>query len=369
MSRGNRSPTAVWIRKRKGVNGPSYGLRWIDPRTGKETTEPCGSDLTLARQMREAKRSKLREGLSGKLPDKSLSDLKEALGGFLSGKAAGTLADSRRSLQRLLDVAGDLRLEHVDKATIMEFRARRLASGASLATVNKDLRQIKSALSYAVDAGWLRDNPLYRWKGMAMREPEKRIRVIEPEEFQRILESCNDPIFRVLLKVGYLQGLRRRELVNLRWDAVDLESGVLRVENRPEHGEFTKSRKNRTIPMAPAIRTELSKMFEVASKVVEGGSAKPKIPHVFTRDGKPFPPMWVTRRFNRLVAGLGIAPATIHDLRRSFSTLAQRAGVDKYTVKDLGGWSSVGVVEKHYTGEISTVLKTAMERIAAAQAG
>ena len=41
----------------------------------------------------------------------------------------------------------------------------------------------------------------------------------------------------------------------------------------------------------------------------------------------------------RIVKRAGIAYCTLHDLRRSFSTLAQRAGVDRYTVKDLGGWS------------------------------
>ena len=52
------------------------------------------------------------------------------------------------------------------------------------------------------------------------------------------------------------------------------------------------------------------------------------------------------------------------DLRRSFSTLAQRAGVDKYTVKDLGGWSVVSVVEKHYTGDLLEVHRKAMQQIA-----
>ena len=59
-----------------------------------------------------------------------------------------------------------------------------------------------------------------------------------------------------------------------------------------------------------------------------------------------------------------IAPCSLHDLRRSFSTLAQRAGVDKYTVKDLGGWSVVSVVEKHYTGDVQEVHRRAMDRFA-----
>ncbi len=58
------------------------------------------------------------------------------------------------------------------------------------------------------------------------------------------------------------------------------------------------------------------------------------------------------------------ASRSLHDLRRSFSTLAQRAGVDKYTVKDLGGWSVVSVVERHYTGDVSEAHRKAMQTIA-----
>ncbi len=72
----------------------------------------------------------------------------------------------------------------------------------------------------------------------------------------------------------------------------------------------------------------------------------------------------MSREFARLVNTYGIAPCSLHDLRRSFSTLAQRAGIDKYTVKDLGGWSVVSVVEKHYTGDVQEVYRRAMDKIA-----
>ncbi len=80
-------------------------------------------------------------------------------------------------------------------------------------------------------------------------------------------------------------------------------------------------------------------------------------PHVSAwPDGQPYKPDWITHRFATAAKDARIK-ASIHDLRRSFSTLAQRAGVDRLTVKDLGGWSSVTVVEKHYTGEIQPVLE------------
>ncbi len=59
--------------------------------------------------------------------------------------------------------------------------------------------------------------------------------------------------------------------------------------------------------------------------------------------------------------------AVFDDCRRLFSTPAQRAGVGRETVKDLGGWSSNAVVERRYTGEIQQALERAMDRIAKAQ--
>ncbi len=367
-SRGRRSPTAVWIVSFRGKRGVSYRIRWIDPLSGKTKSEACGRDKALARQNRDAKKAELREGLSGRLPDRSLSDLQDALEAFMVGKSHHTIRKTRRSLQELVALCGNRRLEHVNRAMIMDFRAERLTAGVAAATANKDLRQIKSALSYAVDAGWLRSNPLWRWKGLQLREPEKRIRVIEPEEFQRLLDACPDPTFRVLLIVGYYQGLRRTELVNLRWAAIDFAAGVLHVENVVEAGELTKSRKNRVLPMRAIVKQELKALCDDVPKVLEAGGHRPKYPHCFTwESGEPYLADWATHEFSRIVKRAGIPHCTLHDCRRSFSTLAQRAGVDRAIVKDLGGWSTLRVVENHYSGEVPEVLERAMEQIAAAQ--
>jgi len=366
--RGKRSPTSVWIESYKGRRGKSYRLRWIDPQTDQRQAEPCGRDYALARDKRIDKKVELRDGLSARLPDKALSDLIAQVDTFMAGKAPATRRKTKASLRKLIDLCQDRRLHHVDRGMMMDFRARRIDSGVAIPTVNKDLRQIKSALSYAVDARWLKVNPLWRWKAMQLREPDKRIRVIEPAEFTKLLEKCEDPTLRVLLLVAYRQGLRRTELANLRWAAVDLGKGVLYAENVAEAGEFTKSRKVRAVYLVEEVKAELTAIRDAASKVLKKGQYRPKHPHVFTwPDGQPFKPDWLTRWFTALVEKVDIPPCTLHDLRRSWSTLAQRAGVDRATVKDMGGWSTIAVVEKHYTGEVPEAFKRATKKIEAGQ--
>ena len=188
--------------------------------------------------------------------------------------------------------------------------------------------------------------------------------MVEESEFSALCDASDNPMVVALLGVAYRQGLRRQELVNLRWASVDLDRRVLHIVNVPEAGELTKSRKNRSLPMHPAVHSILGQLWAETPKRVEGGSIATASPHVFCwPDGKQWKPDWVSREFAKLVTKSGIGPCTLHDLRRSFSTLAQRAGVDKYTVKDLGGWSVVSVVEKYYTGEVNEVYRRAMEKI------
>lgn len=360
-----RNPTAVWIHKRKGKRGVSYRLRWINPRTGNWESEACGRDMAYARQRREQVRHELREGLSGKLPHTTVRQLLDMSDSLMAGRSPQTIESTKASLRRLDAACSPGCISAIDRAAVMTFRAKRLKSGASPATVNKDLREIRSVLSYAMDAGLLRNNPLLRWKGLMVREPEKSIRVVEADEFAKLTDSCEHLMFKVLIEVAFLQGLRRGELINLRWTAVDLDRRILHVVNVPEAGELTKSRKNRSLPMHPVVHTALSQLWDQTSKVVENGAIRCVCPHVFCwPDGRPLKRDWASREFAKLVDSAGVSPCTIHDLRRSFSTLAQRAGVDKYTVKDLGGWSVVSVVKKHYSGELSEVYRRAMNKIA-----
>ncbi|MEA3367735.1 MAG: site-specific integrase [Planctomycetota bacterium] len=192
--------------------------------------------------------------------------------------------------------------------------------------------------------------------------------MVEKNEFAKLLGVCENPALRAMLVVGYRQGLRRKELANLRWAAVDLERRIVHVVNVTEAGELTESRKNRSLPMHPDVYEALSGLAKHAPSRVEDGRLVPALPYAFSwPDGKPYKPDWLSHWFAGLVEKANVKHCTLHDLRRSFSTIAQRAGVDRHVVKDLGGWSCVSVVEKRYSGDISPVYRQAMEQIAAAK--
>ena len=170
-TRGLRNATAAWIITRHGKRGRSYAIRWIDPDSGKAVQEACGRDKAYARQQRDAKGAELRNRLSGVVPFKTLSDLESAVPTFYVGKSEHTVRKTRQSLKTLISLCGDRRLQRLNRGFIMEFRSRRVGQGARVATVNKDLRRINRALTYAVDANWLTTNPLSLCKAMQLLDP------------------------------------------------------------------------------------------------------------------------------------------------------------------------------------------------------
>ena len=371
LNRGVKKPDAVWVVCRKGAKGRTWSIRWIDPISGRTMSRASGGDKAAAREMRNVKRDELRRGVAAAASPHTVDEMIDALPVWMSGKASDTVKKTQQSLRELRKVwekriadgkarRGPLMVDCIDRAILMDFRAARSAK-VKPASVNKDMRQIKSAMSYAVDAGWVPVNPFWRWKGMQLREPERTVRVVEADEFAKLIAACENPSVRVLLVVAYYEGLRRREVCNLRWDAVDFDSCVLRVVNNPDAGELTKSRKNRVVPMLDVVKRNLEAVRQDAAKVIDGGEVAMKFPHVFVwPDGTAYKPDWLTHEFAKLVKAAKIAHCTPHDLRRSFSTLMQRAGVDRATVKDLGGWSAISVIEKHYTGNVDEAHRAAM---------
>ena len=285
---------------------------------------------------------------------RKLSTLAKRLPDFMSGRADSTIRKTRASVLGLLERVGNVDLATLNRGHLMTHRAGLLERLAP-ATVNKELRQIKSALTYAVDAQWMPTNPAWRWRGMMTTEPQREIRVVEPGEFGQ-LTAAADPEMSAYLGLCYWQGLRRAEACQIRWPQIRFQPNVVVVLNLAGAGELTKSRKNRTIPMRRSARSMLWRLRQ--SKLALGHNIDG---HVFTRPaGQPWNPDTTGGRFARLVQRVGLAKCSLHDLRRSFSTLAQRRGVDVGTVMLLGGWSSVDVVRRHYTGDLHGHLAATM---------
>jgi hypothetical protein len=82
-----------------------------------------------------------------------------------------------------------------------------------------------------------------------VREPQKVIRVLTPEEVGKLLAACPSDRWRAFIALVVTTGMRRGELLALRWEDVDFEGRAVHVRNTADHP--TKARKNRVLALLP----------------------------------------------------------------------------------------------------------------------
>jgi integrase len=145
-------------------------------------------------------------------------------------------------------------LTEITASRISDWKAERLAAtcpgtGApySAASINRPLQALSSLLHLAHEE-WevLPAVPRLRLE----KEPQGRIRWLEPDEEARLIQACQGitrtPELAAIVVLALKTGLRKGELLGLTWDRVDLSRGVLRLE-------ITKSGKRREVPMRQAV--------------------------------------------------------------------------------------------------------------------
>ncbi|MDX1996787.1 MAG: site-specific integrase [Thermoanaerobaculia bacterium] len=123
---------------------------------------------------------------------------------------------------------GELRLSLLTPAFVAGHRDEMLKGTRGPATVNRHLAALSAVLSVGVERGWLQTNPVRATT--RCKEPRVRVRFLSDEQFERLIPECQAyPRHRLeaLVKVALSSGLRRSELLALRWDEVNLDRGTL----------------------------------------------------------------------------------------------------------------------------------------------
>lgn len=210
--------------------------------------------------------------------------------------------------------------------------------------MNRELAVLKALFNKAI--AWQLydgDNPVRAvrfWK-----EPRTRLRLLEPEEEARLLAAA-EPL-RTLLLVGLHTGLRRSELFSLRWADVDLKRGQVTVQ-----AAYAKNGRMRTVPLNRVVRDALARLRQEAhGEFVFPGR------HGALRSS-------IRTAFARACQRAQVHGVTWHTLRHTFASRLVLAGVDLRTVQELGGWQTIGMVQR-YSPLTASHKAQAVEKLAA----
>jgi len=130
----------------------------------------------------------------------------------------------------------------------------------------------------------------------------------------------------VLLHTGF----RRSELLGLRWKDVDFKAGVLTVP-------MSKNGDARHIPMTTMVRGILSRLPRQLDPTTL----------VFPNTEGNRDLRWAKRIIPAALRDAKIVDFRFHDLRHTFASRLAMEGVDLLTIKELGGWKSLQMVQRY----------------------
>ncbi|MGH3023455.1 MAG: tyrosine-type recombinase/integrase [Gaiellaceae bacterium] len=230
---------------------------------------------------------------------------------------------------------GPTRLGDVQHRDVQRIADDLLAEGRDPSTIRNALMPLRVVFRRAVEDGDLAVNPCAHLRLPAVRG--RRDRIASPEEAQRLLAALADrdrPVWATALYAG----LRRGELMALRWEDVDLASGVIRVERAYDDKERVeiepKSRAGlRAVPIVGALRDVL-----VEHKQRQGRDEG----LVFGSNPEaPFQPSNLWRRAQRTWKRAGLEPIGLHEARHTFASVLIAAGVNPKAITTYMGHASI----------------------------
>ena len=224
----------------------------------------------------------------------------------------------------LMPVFGSLQLGDITPELIESYKSDRLGH-CKPATVNKELSTLKAMLHKAVEWNVLKHNPASAVKKLP--EPELKIRYLKQSEIDNLLEAAQAPPspewMHAFISTALYCGLRKAELFNLYWGDINFVHGILTVQ--PKDDWHTKNYKKRIIPLHPDLIKSLRNL-----------KLHPTSPYVFCNpDGSGFHD--IRGSFNTTEERAGIKHLTFHEMRHTFASHLVMNGTDLPSIQALTG--------------------------------
>ncbi|MFE9556803.1 tyrosine-type recombinase/integrase [Streptomyces sp. NPDC006703] len=268
----------------------------------------------------------------------------------------------------LAPMIGGKRLESLGTADVRRFLLQ-LEKKTTAATAKESHRVLRSALSAAC-----REEMITRNVAKLVEPPRPTPRELSPwslDETLTFLAAARlDPLYAAFV-LAIAMGLRRGEIVGLRWSDIDLDQRTLTVRQQLQrrrgvlYNDETKGRRSRALPLPAMCVAPLRwhRMRQAAARE-SAGAAWQESGYVFTtRTGRPVEPRNVHRSFVRVSETAGLRVVRLHDARHGCATLLTAAGVAPRVVMEILGHSQISLTMDVYTHVVQDTQRKAISHM------
>ena len=185
-------------------------------------------------------------------------------------------------------------------------------------------------------------------------------------QLQRLFDAIHDEPLYPIVKITALYGLRRSELLGLKWDSVEFDDGRLTVRHtvsqvtKPVEKNKTKNTSSfRSFPLVPeARRIFLDAKENEERNRQQFGKAYLENEYIFKwDDGHLYAPEYISKQFSTLLKKYGFPHIRFHELRHSCASLLLKEG---FTLKEIQEW--MGHADIKITADIYGHLDTSSKR-------
>ena len=303
---------------------------------GERKRRKVGSSKKLALQVLEDVHVKIAKGeYLGVYEEKKISFeeySKEYLAFSKANKAVTSYKRDITSLTGLTSAFGKYYLFEIEPVMVEKYKAQRLQDGVEPASVNREVACLKHMCNKAVEWGYIKSSPVTGVK--LLKEPPGRIRYLETEEIDRLLQAINGlkrgcgRYLRPIVVLALNTGLRKNEILQLKWKDIDLKERRITVKR-------TKNNEIRTVPINDTLYEELVKVARQSESE-----------YVFCdRSGVPYGN--VRKSFDSALTLAKIEDFHFHDLRHTFASHLVMKGCDLRTVQQLMGHKEIKMTMRY----------------------
>lgn len=242
--------------------------------------------------------------------------------------------------------------------------------GASPKTIRNAYNVVNAALKKAVVTRMISHNPCEGVELPKLEHPKTK--VYTADQIKEALKLAEGTDMHLILLLFATTGLRRGELCALKWEHIDLDSGVLHVE---ENTVLVNGKRLTKSPKTAAGRRDISIGHEVtealkqartqykSDKLRQGAAFHDNGYVIHTQSGDQYRPDSLTQKWERFLEKNDLPHIRLHDLRHSHATALIQAGVSPKVVQQRLGHSDVTTTLNIYTHVTQAMDKEAADKV------